>query len=47
MAYREVQERHEEIQKIERTLAELAQIFNDVRFLYCHREKPCSNAYLR
>ena len=30
MAYREVQERHEEIQKIERTLAELAQIFNDV-----------------
>ncbi|VDB82808.1 unnamed protein product [Peniophora sp. CBMAI 1063] len=33
MAYREVQERHEEIQKIERTLAELAQIFNDMSIL--------------
>ena len=30
-AYREVQERHKDIQKIERTLAELAQLFNDVR----------------
>lgn len=30
-AYREVQERHEEIKRIERTLAELAQLFNDVR----------------
>lgn len=29
-AYREVQERHRDIQKIERTLAELAQLFNDV-----------------
>ena len=29
-AYREVQERHKDIQKIERTLAELAQLFNDV-----------------
>lgn len=30
-AYREVQERHEDIRKIERTLAELAQMFIDVR----------------
>lgn len=30
-AYREVQERHEDIKRIERTLAELAQLFNDVR----------------
>ena len=30
-AYTEVQERHKDIQKIERTLAELAQLFNDVR----------------
>jgi hypothetical protein len=29
-AYREVQERHEEIKRIEQTLAELAQLFNDV-----------------
>lgn len=29
-AYREVQERHEDIKKIERTMAELAQLFNDV-----------------
>ena len=29
-AYREVQERHADIQKIERTLTELAQLFNDV-----------------
>ena len=30
-AYREVQERHADIKKIERTLTELAQLFNDVR----------------
>ena len=30
MAYREVQDRHHDIQKIERTLEELAQLFNDV-----------------
>jgi len=30
-AYREVQERHEDIKRIERTLGELAQLFNDVR----------------
>ena len=29
-AYREVQERHEDIKRIESTLAELAQLFNDV-----------------
>lgn len=32
-AYREVQERHEDIKRIERTLGELAQLFNDVRYL--------------
>jgi len=31
--YREVQERHKDIQKIERTLAELAQLFNDMSIL--------------
>jgi syntaxin 1B/2/3 len=30
-AYREVQERHQDIQRIEKTLGELAQLFNDVR----------------
>ena len=30
MVYREVQDRHQDIQKIERTLEELAQLFNDV-----------------
>lgn len=29
-AYREVQDRHEDIKRIERTLEELAQMFNDV-----------------
>jgi syntaxin 1B/2/3 len=29
-AYREVQERHEDIKRIEQTLTELAQLFNDV-----------------
>lgn len=32
-AYREVQERHEDIKKIERTLGELAQLFNDMSVL--------------
>jgi len=31
-AYREVQERHDDIKRIEQTIAELAQLFNDVRF---------------
>jgi len=35
-AYREVQERHEDIKRIERTIAELAQLFNDVRFFSVH-----------
>jgi Syntaxin len=35
-AYREVQERHEDIKRIERTIAELAQLFNDVRFFCGH-----------
>ena len=34
-AYKEVQERHEDIKRIERTLGELAQLFNDVRFFCC------------
>ncbi|GJE95194.1 t-SNARE complex subunit [Phanerochaete sordida] len=32
-AYREVQERHEDIKKIEKTLTELAQLFNDMSVL--------------
>jgi syntaxin 1B/2/3 len=32
-AYQEVQERHEDIKRIERTLAELAQLFNDMSVL--------------
>lgn len=32
-AYREVQERHEDVKRIERTLAELAQLFNDMSIL--------------
>lgn len=32
-AYREVQERHEDIKRIEKTLAELAQLFNDMSIL--------------
>lgn len=31
-AYREVQERHEDIRRIEKTLTELAQLFNDVSY---------------
>jgi t-SNARE complex subunit (syntaxin) len=30
-AYREVQERHQDIQRVETTLEELAQLFGDVR----------------
>jgi len=32
-AYREVQERHEDIKRIEKTLTELAQLFNDMSVL--------------
>ena len=31
-AYRDVQERHRDIKNIEKTLTELAQLFNDVRY---------------
>ncbi|KAI0281463.1 t-SNARE [Russula aff. rugulosa BPL654] len=37
-AYREVQERHEDIRKIERTLAELAQMFNEMDVLVNQQE---------
>jgi len=37
-AYREVQERHEDIRKIERTLAELAQLFNDMDVLVTQQD---------
>jgi len=37
-AYREVQERHEDIRKIERTLAELAQLFNDMDVLVAQQD---------
>jgi len=37
-AYREVQERHEDIRKIERTLAELAQLFNDMDILVTQQD---------
>jgi len=38
-AYREVQARHEDIKKIERTLAELAQLFNDMSILVEQQEE--------
>lgn len=37
-AYKEVQERHEDIKRIERTLTELAQLFNDVSRCWKHEE---------
>ena len=39
-AYKEVQDRHEDIKKIERTLEELAQLFNDVRSLLLRLKVP-------
>ena len=33
-AYREVQDRHEDIRRIERTLVEVAQLITDVRFRF-------------
>lgn len=33
VAYREVQERHQDLQRIEQTIAELAQLFNDMAIL--------------
>lgn len=41
-AYREVQERHEDIKKIEKTLTELAQLFNDVSLRRFLRTIQCS-----
>ncbi|KAF7322889.1 Aspartate aminotransferase [Mycena chlorophos] len=38
-AYREVQERHEDIKRIERTLGELAQLFNDMSVLVEQQEE--------
>jgi hypothetical protein len=46
-AYREVQERHEEIKKIEQTLTELAQLFNDVSFQPCFYAWSCNNIIYR
>ncbi|KAI0375029.1 t-SNARE [Pilatotrama ljubarskyi] len=39
MAYREVQDRHNDIQKIERTLEELAQLFNDMSVLVAQQDE--------
>ncbi|KDR74011.1 hypothetical protein GALMADRAFT_71275 [Galerina marginata CBS 339.88] len=38
-AYREVQERHEDVKRIERTLTELAQLFNDMSVLVEQQEE--------
>ncbi|EIW60013.1 t-SNARE [Trametes versicolor FP-101664 SS1] len=38
-AYREVQDRHNDIQKIERTLEELAQLFNDMSVLVAQQDE--------
>ncbi|TDL27375.1 t-SNARE [Rickenella mellea] len=42
-AYREVQERHEEIKRIERTLGELAQLFNDMSVLVEQQDETINN----
>ncbi|KAL0573274.1 hypothetical protein V5O48_008681 [Marasmius crinis-equi] len=42
-AYREVQERHEDIKRIERTLAELAQLFNDMSTLVVEQNETIMN----
>ncbi|KAL0573275.1 hypothetical protein V5O48_008682 [Marasmius crinis-equi] len=42
-AYREVQERHEDIKRIERTLAELAQLFNDMSVLVAEQDETIMN----
>jgi len=44
-AYREVQERHEDIKRIERTLAELAQLFNDMSVLVEQQNEVVGNIY--
>jgi syntaxin 1B/2/3 len=42
-AYREVQERHAEIQKIEKTLTELAQMFNEMAMLVEQQDEAVVN----
>lgn len=42
-AYREVQERHAEIQKIERTLTELAQMFSEMSMLVEQQDEAVVN----
>jgi syntaxin 1B/2/3 len=47
-AYREVQERHQDIKRIEQTISELAQLFNDVRFKMHRRLRYlCSHHYFQ
>jgi len=42
-AYREVQARHEDIKRIERTLGELAQLFNDMSILVEQQDETINN----
>jgi len=42
-AYREVQERHQDIQRIETTLAELAQLFNDMAVLVTQHDEQITS----
>lgn len=44
-AYREVQERHEDIKRIERTLTELAQLFNDMSILVEQQDETLQNIH--
>ncbi|KIO06481.1 hypothetical protein M404DRAFT_484466 [Pisolithus tinctorius Marx 270] len=46
-AYREVQERHQDIQRIEHTLAELAQLFNDMATLIEQQQEKVDNIETR
>jgi len=41
VAYREVQERHQDVKKIEKTLTELAQLFQDVGLTVISRQHLC------
>ncbi|KAF8797927.1 t-SNARE [Phlegmacium glaucopus] len=44
-AYQEVQERHEDIKRIEKTLAELAQLFNDMSVLVEQQNETLENVH--
>jgi len=44
-AYQEVQERHEDIKRIEKTLAELAQLFNDMSVLVEQQNEVVDNVH--